>query len=187
MWKCIITRRHNYNIDRIIAGLKDSYDYGNKYFSKYPYQDLRVVEIPNYMEEGAARHFPTTFIWIESEGFTTRYEKDDIDIVYGIAAHENAHHWWAGIVTPAHAEGAFMLTETLTQYVMAMLTEHKYGKETGRKYVNREMESYLLRRKKDTEGEKAADGIFCAASLSGLQKKYSSHVCPAGIILAKTR
>jgi ABC-2 type transport system permease protein len=146
--------KHNYNIDRIIAGLKDSYDYGNKYFSKYPYHDLRVVEIPNYMEEGAARHFPTTFIWIESEGFTTRYEKDDIDIVYGIAAHENAHHWWACIVTPAHAEGAFMLTETITQYVMAMLTELKYGKEIGRKYVNREMKSYLMRRNKDTEGEK---------------------------------
>jgi hypothetical protein len=146
--------KHNYNIHRIMAGLKDSYDYGNKYFSKYPYHDLRVVEIPDYMKEGAARHFPTTFIWVESEGFTTRYKKDDIDIVYGIAAHENAHHWWAGIVTPAHAEGAFMLTETITQYVMDILTEKKYGEETGRKYVNREMTSYLQRRKKDTEGEK---------------------------------
>jgi len=144
---------HNYNIENIIAGLKDSYDYGNKYFSKYPYHDLRVVEIPDYMKEGAARHFPTTFIWVESEGFTTRYNEDDIDIVYGIAAHENAHHWWAGIVTPAYAEGAFMLTETITQYVMAMLTEKKFGKEIGRKFVNRELRSYLLRRKKDSEGE----------------------------------
>jgi len=145
---------HNFNIDRILEGLKDSYDYGNRYFSNYPYSDLRIVEIPNYMTEGAARHFPTTFIWIESEGFITRYEEGDIDIVYGIAAHENAHHWWAGIVTPAFAEGAFMLTETLTQYVMAMLTEKKYGKEIGRKYLKREMESYLVRRKRDTEGEK---------------------------------
>ena len=164
--------KHNYNIDRILAGLKDSYDYGNKYFSKYPYHDLRVVEIPNYMKEGAARHFPTTFIWIESEGFTTRYEKDDIDIVYGIAAHENAHHWWAGIVTPAYAEGGFMLTETITQYVMAMLTEKKYGNETGRKYVNREMESYLLRRKKDTEGEKPL--MECSVQQAYLGYKKSS-------------
>ncbi len=146
--------KHDYNITSILDGLKDSYDYGNKYFSEYPYRDLRIVEIPNYMTHGAARHFPTTFIWIESEGFITRYEEGDIDIVYGIAAHENAHHWWAGIVTPAHAEGAFMLTETITQYVMATLTEKKFGKYIGRDYRKREMESYLRRRKHDVEGEK---------------------------------
>ncbi|MEA3479294.1 MAG: M1 family aminopeptidase, partial [Bacteroidota bacterium] len=146
--------KHNYNITSILDGLKDSYDYGNKYFSPYPYRDLRVVEIPAYMTYGAARHFPTTFIWVESEGFITRYEEGDIDIVYGIAAHENAHHWWGGIVTPAYAEGAFMLTETLAQYVMVMLTEKKFGKETGRKYRQRDMKSYLARRKKDTEGER---------------------------------
>jgi len=146
--------RHNYNITSILEGLKDSYDYGNKYFSPYPYRDLRVVEIPEYMTYGAARHFPTTFIWVESEGFITRYEEGDIDIVYGIAAHENTHHWWAGIVTPAYAEGAFMLTESITQYVMAMLTEKKFGKDIGRKYHRREMKSYLARRKMDAEGEK---------------------------------
>jgi hypothetical protein len=145
---------HNFNIPSILDGLKDSYDYANKHFSKYPYGDLRIVEIPEYMTEGAARHFPTTFIWVESEGFITRYEEGDIDIVYGIAAHENAHHWWAGIVTPAHAEGAFMLTETLCQYVMGVLTEKKFGKQTGRDYFQREMKSYLRRRKLDTEGEK---------------------------------
>jgi len=145
---------HNYNITSILDGLKDSYDYGNKYFSEYPYGDLRIVEIPDYMTHGAARHFPTTFIWVESEGFITRYEEGDIDIVYGIAAHENTHHWWAGIVTPAYAEGAFMLTETMCQYVMAALTEKKFGKNIGRDYRKREMESYLRRRKHDVEGEK---------------------------------
>jgi len=147
--------KHDYNLSSIIDGLKDSYDYGNKYFIKYPYRDLRVVEIPDYMSEGGARHFPTTFIWRESVGFVTRFEEDDIDIVYGIAAHENAHHYWAGIVTPAYAEGAFMLTETMCQYVMERLTEKKFGKKIGQDYRKREMKSYLRRRKKDTEGEKS--------------------------------
>ena len=146
--------KHNYNITSIIDGLKDSYDYANKYFSPYPYGDLRVVEIPNYMTEGGARHFPTTFIWKETAGFVTSYEENDINIVYGIAAHENAHHWWAGIVTPAYAEGAFLLTETLCQYVMERLTEKKFGKKIGRDYRRNEMEFYLRHRKKDIEGEK---------------------------------
>jgi len=162
--------KHNYNIQSIIDGLKDSYDYGNKYFCEYPYKDLRVVEIPSYMTEGAARHFPTTFIWIESEGFITRYEEGDIDIVYGIAAHENAHHWWAGIVTPAYAEGAFMLTETMSQYVMATLTEKKFGKQIGRDYRKREMESYLARRKKDAEGERSLIKSSVRQSYIGYKK-----------------
>ena len=147
--------KHNYNVSRIVDGLIDSYKYGNKYFSKYPYRDIRVVEIPSYMTEGGARHFPTTFIWKESAGFVTRYEENDIDIVYGIAAHENAHHWWAGIVTPAHAEGAFMLTETICQYVMERLIEKKFGEKIGRDYRKREMSFYLRHRKKDSEGEKS--------------------------------
>lgn len=146
--------KHAYNISSILDGLKDSYDYGNKYFSEYPYNDIRVVEVPDYMTAGGARHFPTTFIWRESAGFVTRFQEDDIDIVYGIAAHENAHHYWAGIVTPAYAEGAFMLTETMCQYVMERLTSKKFGEKIGRDYRKREMQSYLRRRKHDTEGEK---------------------------------
>lgn len=161
---------HHYNIHRIMDGLKDSYDYGNKYFMQYPYSDIRIVEVPDYMTEGAARHYPTTFIWKESEGFITKYSEEDIDIVYGIAAHENIHHWWAGIVTPAYAEGAFMLTETICQYAMAMLTEHKYGKEIGRKYIQREMDSYLKRRKRDVEGEKSLMRSSVQQSYIGYKK-----------------
>jgi len=162
--------KHNYNIHRIMAGLKDSYDYGNKYFLEYPYSDLRIVEIPQYMTEGAARHYPTTFIWKESEGFITKYDENDVDIVYGIAAHENTHHWWAGIVTPAFAEGAFMLTETICQYAMGMLIEHKYGKDIGRKYFLREMQSYLKRRKHDVEGEKSLMRSSVQQSYLGYKK-----------------
>jgi len=168
---------HDYNIQSIMEGLSDSYDYGNKYFSEYPYRDLRIVEIPAYMTYGAARHFPTTFIWTETEGFITRFEEEDINIVYGIAAHENAHHWWAGIVTPAYAEGAFMLTETLCQYVMGSLTEEKYGTEIGRDYYRREMESYLRRRKKDVEGERPL--AYSSVRQSYLGYKKSSVVMNA--------
>lgn len=162
--------KHSYNIKSIMDGLKDSYDYGNKYFSRYPYRDLRVAEIPDYMTEGGARHFPTTFIWRESAGFVTRYEENDIDIVYGIAAHENAHHWWAGIVTPAYAEGVFTLTETMCQYVMERLTEKKFGLETGKDYRKREMKDYLRRRKKDTEGEKSLYESSMRQSYLGYKK-----------------
>ena len=163
--------KHAFNISSIMDGLRDSYDYGEKYFLGYPYSDLRIVEMPKYMMEAGARHFPTTFIWNESEGFITKYEEDDdIDIVYGIAAHENTHHWWAGIVTPAYAEGAFVLTETMCQYVMGILTEKKFGKDIGRAYHQREMRSYLRRRKRDAEGEKSLVESSIRQSYLGYKK-----------------
>jgi len=147
--------KHHYNVDRIMAGLKDSYDYNSTNFSEYPFENLRVVEVPSYMQEGGARHFPTVFIWKEDAGFITNYENgQEVDIVYSIASHENAHHWWAGFVTPAYAEGGYMLTETLCQYVMAMTHEDKYGIKKSRQYLKDEMTQYLRRRKRDMEGEK---------------------------------
>ncbi len=165
--------KHNFNTQSIMDGLKDSYDYGNEYFGQYPYNDLRVVEVPAYLTDGVARHFPTTFIWTESEGFITRYDEGDIDIVYGIAAHENAHHYWANFVTPAFAEGAFMLTETVCQYVMAMLIEHKFGKDIGRDYVKRDMNSYLRGRSRDNGGENSLIESSDRQSYLGYKKSTS--------------
>ncbi len=165
---------HAYNIERIMDGLKDSHTYGSKYFSPYPYTDLRIVEVPDYMQEGAARHFPTTFIWKESEGFTTRLDSTDIDMLYAVAAHENAHHWWAGIVTPAYAEGAMMLTESIAQYTMAMLHEKKYGKKNNRNYLKSELKSYLVHRKNELEGERPL--AFSSVQQSYIGYKKSSVV-----------
>jgi len=65
-----------------------------------------------------------------------------------------AHQWWAYIVKPAFSEGAEMLTETMAMYVEVMCLEKEYGKEISRKFLKKEMNRYLSRRKKDVQGER---------------------------------
>ena len=147
-------KKHPDNIQRMIKGVKRSFDYCTKNFCPFPYRFVRIAEIPNYVDFGA-RSQPTLFTWREDAGFISNLEDpEEIDMVFGICTHEMAHQWWAYIVKPAFAEGAEMLTETMAMYVEVMCLEKEYGKEISRKFLKKEMNRYLTRRKKDVEGER---------------------------------
>ena len=149
-------KKHYYNIDRLINGVKKSLDYCSSNYSPFPFNYLRIVEIPDYMHEGAAaRSQPTVFIWSEDEGFVNNMQNpENVDMVFGICTHEMAHQWWAYQVMPAWAEGAFMLTETMCQYVEIMCQQKEYGVKLARKQLEDEMNNYLKYRKRDRKGER---------------------------------
>jgi hypothetical protein len=147
--------KHPYNLRRMINGVKGGLDFCNQAFSPYPYRVQRIVEVPDYMEEGGARSQPTVFIWRESAGFVSNLSKPNRpDRVFGVAAHELGHQWWAYIVGPAYAEGVYQSTENICQYVWVMCLEKEYGKAMSREFRKLEMETYLKRRKRDTKGER---------------------------------
>jgi aminopeptidase N len=146
--------RYPENAERVIRGVKRSFDYCTKNYCPFPYRFVRIAEIPRYVSFGA-RSQPTLFTWREDAGFISNYEDpQDVDMVFGICTHEMAHQWWAYIVTPADAEGAGMLTETMAMYIETMCLEKEYGKEVSREFLNDQMDTYLKRRKKDIAGER---------------------------------
>ncbi len=148
--------KHPYNVQRMIDGIKRSFDFNTKNYCDFPFNNIRIVEIPDYLTGGSARSQPSIFIWREGSGFTANFNDPDVvDMMFGVCVHEMAHQWWGYVVTPAFAEGGFMLTETMAQYVMAMCNEEKFGVKMSRKYLKDEMERYLRRRKTDYEGERA--------------------------------
>ncbi len=147
-------KKHPHSAQRMIKGVKRSFDYCTRNFCPFPYRVVRIAEIPRYVHFGA-RSQPTLFTWREDAGFISNLEDPgDIDLVFAICTHEMAHQWWAYIVKPACAEGAEMLTETMAMYVEVMCLEKEYGKEISRKFLKKEMEHYLSRRKKDVSGER---------------------------------
>jgi len=147
--------KHAYNAKRMINGVKAGLDMAARAFSPFPYKAQRIVEIPDYLEEGGARSQPTVFIWRESAGFVSNLDKPNRpDRVFGIAAHELGHQWWAYFVCPAYAEGLYLPTENVCQYVWAMCLEKEYGKKMSREFLKEEMDIYLRRRKRDTKGER---------------------------------
>jgi len=147
-------KKHPDNVQRMIRGVKRSFDYCTRNFCPFPYRFIRIAEIPSYVDFGA-RSQPTLFTWSENAGFISNLEDPkEIDMVFGICTHEMAHQWWAYIVRPAYAEGAEILTETMAMYVEAMCLEQEYGKDISRKFLKDEMQRYLARRKKDITGER---------------------------------
>ena len=147
-------KKHPWNIQRMVKGVKNSLRYCSSNFKEYPYSTFRVVEIPDYIG-GGARSQPSLVYWREGAGFISNIEDSEgIDQVYGITSHETAHNWWPGIVIPAHAEGIALLSESLAQYVRSLETENEYGRKMFHKHLKKELDNYLKRRKRDNVGER---------------------------------
>jgi ABC-2 type transport system permease protein len=56
------------------------------------------------------------------------------------------HQWWAHQVIGANLEGAKLLSETLVPYSALMVIEKEYDRDTMRKFLECEMDNYLLSR-----------------------------------------
>ncbi len=143
---------HTYNVDRMIASVKDSLSYYSKAFGPYQYRQLRILEFPAYRT--FARAYPNTIPYSEGIGFVADVrDPNEIDLPYYVTAHEVAHQWWAHQVMAANVQGGTMLTETLAQYSALLVMEQKYGKYKLRKFLKLELERYLSGRAGDAEGE----------------------------------
>ena len=134
--------KHPYNVDRMIESAKKSLDYYSTHFSPYQFRQLRILEFPNYAQ--FAQAFAGTVPYSESIGFIADLrDKEKIDYVFYVTAHEIAHQWWAHQVIGANVQGATMLSESLAQYSALMVMEHEYGPHRMRRFLKYELDKYL--------------------------------------------
>jgi ABC-type transport system involved in multi-copper enzyme maturation permease subunit len=137
--------KHAYNVDRMLYASKKSLDYYTRNFSPYQFRQLRILEFPNYLS--IAQSFANTIPFSESIGFIADLrDKDKIDYVFYVTAHEIAHQWWAHQVIGANVQGATMLSESLAQYSALMVMEHEYGPQKMRRFLKYELDTYLRSR-----------------------------------------
>jgi ABC-type transport system involved in multi-copper enzyme maturation permease subunit len=138
---------HEYNVDTMIAGVKDSLDYFTRAFSPYQHRQVRILEFPRYAS--FAQSFPNTIPFSESIGFIAKVKPDDpkdIDYPYYVTAHEVAHQWWAHQVIGAYVQGATLMSETLAQYSALMVMKKKYGDAKMKRFLKYELDFYLTGR-----------------------------------------
>jgi ABC-type transport system involved in multi-copper enzyme maturation permease subunit len=134
--------KHPYNVDRMIVATKKSLDYFTKHFSPYQHKQVRILEFPGY--ERFAQSFPNTIPYSESIGFIADLrDKEEIDYVFYVTAHEVAHQWWAHQVIGGNVQGSTMLVETMAQYSALMVMEKEYGREKMQKFLRYELDRYL--------------------------------------------
>ncbi len=135
---------HEYNLDRMIKGVKKSLDYYTKNFSPYQHKQLRIIEFPRY--QSFAQSFPNTIPFSESIGFIAKVDDKDpesIDYPFYVTSHEVAHQWWAHQVIGANVQGSTLMSETMAQYAALMVMEKEYGRQAMKKFLKYEMSQYL--------------------------------------------
>jgi len=138
-------KKHGFNVDRMLAAMRNSLDYYRANFGPFQFDHLRVIEFPGY--ESFAQAFAGTIPFSESIGFLAdNRDKDAIDYVTYVTAHEVAHQYWAHQIISADMQGGTVLVETMAQYSAMMVMKKLYGEDKMRRFLKYELDNYLRSR-----------------------------------------
>ncbi|HEY2743646.1 MAG TPA: M1 family aminopeptidase, partial [Polyangia bacterium] len=151
---------HEYNLARMIEGVKKSLDYYTRHFGPYQFDHVRIVEFPRYAT--FAESFPNTIPFSEAIGFIAKVDpKDDNDVDYPfyVTAHEVGHQWWGHQICGARAQGASMLVESLAQYSALMVMKHDFGAAQMKRFLKYELDNYLRGRVFERKKEAPLDHV----------------------------
>ena len=138
---------HEYNLDRMDKGIKESLDYYTKNFGPYQHKLVRIVEFPRY--EQFAQSYPNTIPYSESVGFIAKVNDrnpKDIDYPFYVTAHEVAHQWWGHQLVSGNTRGGTVLSETLAEYSALMVMKKNFGAAKMRRFLHYDLDQYLLGR-----------------------------------------
>ncbi len=145
---------HEYNLERMIAGVKAGLAYNSQNFGPYQHKLVRIVEFPRY--DTFAQSFPNTIPYSESIGFIAKVDDKnptDLDYPFFVTAHEVAHQWWGHQVVGADAKGSTVLSESLAEYSALMVMQQKYGKDKMRRFLKYNLDRYLKGRAMERKKE----------------------------------
>ncbi|HMJ70222.1 MAG TPA: M1 family aminopeptidase [Cyclobacteriaceae bacterium] len=144
---------HNYNVERMMQGLKDGLTYYTKSFGPFPHSQLKIVEFPRYST--LAQSFPGMIAFSEGAGFILRISDPtkDLDVPYYVTAHELAHQWWGQQVMEADQLGKAMLSEGMAQYSALMVMTQAFPVETMQLFLKYELTAYLKGRSAEKMSE----------------------------------
>lgn len=142
---------HEYNLDRMMNGMKKSLAYYTQELSPYTYRQMRIVEVPGYRKR--AQSFPTTVPFSESIGFILDIDEEDIDIPFYVTAHEVAHQWWGHQVNPANVQGKAFISESLAQYSALMVFQKEFPENKVQQLLDEQRKYYFIGRTQEERQE----------------------------------
>jgi ABC-2 type transport system permease protein len=135
-------KKHGYNVERMITATQKSLAYYSAQYTPYQHKQVRILEFPRYQE--FAQAFANTIPFSEGIGFIADLrDKEAIDYVFFVTAHEVAHQWWGHQVVGANVQGSTMLIESLAEYSALMVMEKEYGRDKLRRFLRYDLDRYL--------------------------------------------
>lgn len=119
---------HDFNNEVIMESAKSTLVYADEEFGPYPYNHLRIAEIPAHWPFGGYAH-PGTIAMVEDNLYLVDERKEDsFGLVAKRTIHEVAHQWWGHVLSPKNTSGAGIFVEGFAKYTEAVLMEKLYGK-----------------------------------------------------------
>lgn len=119
---------HEYNLQNVEDNAQLALDYCNRHFGTYPFNHLRIAEIPGHWGFGG-QAMPGTISMVANRFYLVdNTNLDGFDLVAKRTIHEVAHQWWGMLLRPKIIEGGSMLIEGFAKYTEAVVMEKKYGK-----------------------------------------------------------
>jgi len=119
---------HEFNIEVAQKSIKLALDYCIQNFGPYPFDHIRIAEIPGHFPFGG-KAMPGVISMVEDRFYLNdNTDPEGFDLVAKRTIHEVAHQWWGMILSPKMVEGGSILIEGLAKYTEAVVMEKKYGK-----------------------------------------------------------
>lgn len=120
---------HEYNLDKVEESTRMTLDYCEKYFGPFPFDHIRLAEIPGHWGFGGTAH-PGTISMVEDNLYLIDVsDTSRFDLVAKRTVHEVAHQWFGGVLSPKVQVGGSLLVEGLAKYTEAAVMEKMYGKK----------------------------------------------------------
>lgn len=144
---------HHQRVEQMLGGIKTALDFNQARFGDYQYSSVRVVEFPEQM--GTYATMQGNLMPTSERRFISHADSAvaAVDISFYVAAHELTHHWWGTQLTPAHAQGAMLLTESITEYLSLQMYRQARGATAGRAFKQLQLERYLRGRARASKAE----------------------------------
>ena len=159
--KLFYKKGHGHNTKLMLEGLKSSLDYNSKLFGQYPYKQLRIIEFPHTQKSYSASLFSNNIPASEILfNINTENTDKNIKLPFYVMAHELTHEWFGNQVMPADAEGAKMLTESITEYISLCIYEEYIGVENAENFLSAQYSRYHRGRKKEKGKEQPLSKVL---------------------------
>jgi len=146
-------RGHEVNLKSMMHGVRDTVEYGQRHFSPYENDSLRLVEIPSFSDRFGATAYHNATFGVENRLYLIDQPEHRMDMAYRTLAHEMGHYWWGYQLVPAFSEGAHFLTEFLAVYTETVVYDQHHAKKDRWEYLDLTEDYYFYFRGHEPEVE----------------------------------
>ncbi|SFT36078.1 Peptidase family M1 [Algoriphagus locisalis] len=143
---------HSQSNAKTLQTMKETLDYLAINFGKYPFDKLKLVEIPGFWGFGGYAH-PTVISMVEDKYYLVRDGGTQFDLQTKRAVHEVAHQWFGHLLAPRNVPGAGLFVEGLAKYAEVLLLEKLLGKSTTWYLCDQANRTYFAGRANDSQPE----------------------------------